>query len=64
MSRKEARISLIGGRAQRQIQIELDAERSNLGGFCVREKSRRVHDDREPVALFVSGSPAVKLARR
>jgi hypothetical protein len=38
------RITLIGGRAQRQIQVELDAERSNLGGFCAREKSRRVLD--------------------
>ena len=43
MSRK-LRITLIGGHAQRQIQVELDAERSNLGGFCVREKSRRVLD--------------------
>src|ERR1700730_365727 len=41
---RKLRITLIGGHAQRQIQIELDAERSNLGGFCVREKSRRVLD--------------------
>ena len=40
----EIRITLIGRHAQCQIQVELDAERSNLGGFCVREKSRRVLD--------------------
>jgi len=44
LGRTEIRITLIGGHAQRQIQVELDAERSNLGGFCVREKSRRVLD--------------------
>jgi len=63
------RITLIGGHAQPQIQVELDAERTNLVGFCGREKSRRVlarcvRGDREPVALSASGSLAVKLARR
>jgi hypothetical protein len=66
---KKLRITLMGGRAQRQIQIELDAKRSNLGGFCGKRKEpaspgRCVRDDREPVHLFVSGSLAVKLARR
>jgi hypothetical protein len=39
VSRKE--LGITGGHAPRQIQVELDAE---LGGFCVREKSRRVLD--------------------
>jgi hypothetical protein len=35
----------MGGHAQRQIQLELDAERSNLWLFFVQEiKSRRVLD--------------------
>jgi hypothetical protein len=36
---RKLRITLSGGHAQRQIQVELDAERSNLGGFCVRERT-------------------------
>ena len=52
MSRK-LRITLIGGHAQRQIQVELDAKRSNLGGFWRKEPAspgRCVHDNRKPVA--------------
>ena len=33
------RITLIGGHAQPQIQVELDAERTNLVGFCGRERA-------------------------
>ena len=64
---RRLRNTLLGGHAPRQVQVERDAERSNLGRFCVREEPARpgrcVHDDREPVHLFVSGSLAVKLAR-
>ena len=37
-------VAEIKNHSQRQIQVELDAQRSNFGGFCVREKSRRVLD--------------------
>jgi len=63
----EITITLIA-HAQRQIQVELDAELSNLGDSCKEKRAGESWALRprrsESVALFVSGSLAVKLVRR
>ena len=58
----EITITLIA-HAQRQIQVELDAERSNLGGFCVREKNWRVLDAAS-TTIGASGPLCVWFSRR
>jgi hypothetical protein len=53
-------VAEIKNHSQRQIQVEPDAERSNPWFLWKRKEpasaERCVHGDREPVALFVSGS--------